>query len=188
MTVTEVAPGLWRWTAPHPDWQEGDDWEQEVGCVYYEAPGATVLIDPLVPPERERFFEALDRDVERRGTRVTILLTVPWHARSAAELTERYGADDMAPAGIESFTVPEVEETLWWLREHATLVVGESLFGNRDGELSLCPDTWVKGERRADLRSSLLQLLDLPVERVLVSHGEPVLEHGHAALERALSS
>jgi hypothetical protein len=29
-------------------------------------------------------------------------------------------------------------------------------------------------------------LLDLPVERVLVSHGEPVLHDGRGALERAL--
>ena len=187
MNVSELAPGLWRWTAPQPDWKDGADWEQDVGCVYYEAPAATVLIDPLVPPERERFFDALDRDVERRGLPVSILLTVPWHARSSAELAERYETTANVPAGAEPFRLPDVEETVWWLAEHATLVVGESLFGGTGGTLSLCPDTWVKGERRAALRRSLLPLLDLPVERVLVSHGEPVLEGGHAALERALS-
>ena len=190
MTVSELAPGLWRWTAPHPDWQEGADWEQEVGCVYYEAPGATVLIDPLVPqpPERERFFEALDSDVERRGLPVSILLTVPWHGRSSAEIAERYETTTQVPAGVEPFTLPDVEETVWWLPEHGTLVVGESLFDDGDGGLSLCPDTWVKGERRAALRRSLLPLLDLPIERVLISHGEPVLEGGHTALERALTA
>ena len=35
MTVTEIATGLWRWTAPHPDWKEGEGWDQDVGCVYY---------------------------------------------------------------------------------------------------------------------------------------------------------
>jgi hypothetical protein len=30
-------------------------------------------------------------------------------------------------------------------------------------------------------------LLELPIERVLVSHGEPVLRGGHAALARALA-
>lgn len=187
MIVSELAPGLWRWTAPHPDWKEGDDWEQEVGCVYYEAADATVLIDPLVPPERERFFEALDRDVERRGLPVSILLTVPWHGRSSTELAERYETTAQAPAGAEPFAVPEVDETLWWLPEHGTLVVGDSLFGSGAGGLSLCPDTWVKGEQRAALRNSLRRLLDLPIERVLVSHGEPVLEDGRAALARALA-
>jgi hypothetical protein len=38
----------------------------------------------------------------------------------------------------------------------------------------------------AELRALLLPLLDLPVERVLVSHGEPVLHDGRAALARAL--
>jgi len=185
--VQRLREGLWRWTAPHPEWHEGADWEQDVGCVYYEAPAATVLIDPLVPPERERFFDALDRDVRRRGLPVSILLTVPWHARSSTELAERYETTTQVPDGVEAFTLPDVEETVWWLPEHATLVVGESLFGDGGGTLSLCPDTWVKGERRVALRHSLHPLLDLPVERVLVSHGGPVLEGGHAALERALS-
>ena len=145
MNVSELAPGFWRWTAPHPDWKEGADWEQDVGCVYYEAADATVLIDPLVPPERERFFEALDRDVERRGLPVVILLTCPWHERSAAELTERYGAGDAPPAGVEPFLVlPEIEETLWWLPEPRTLVAGDVLLGAPDG-VSVCPDSWLEG-------------------------------------------
>src|SRR5919197_2108682 len=49
MQVQEIALGLWRWTGMHPDWTPGDaspeGWEQEVGCVYYEAPAAVVLID-----------------------------------------------------------------------------------------------------------------------------------------------
>ena len=70
MEVTRLADGLWRWTALHPDWKPGDGgpdgWEQEVSCVYLEAPDHVVLVDPLVPgDERDRFFEALDRDVER---------------------------------------------------------------------------------------------------------------------------
>ena len=187
MRVAEIAPGLWRWTAPHPEWHEGADWEREVGCVYYEAPAATVLIDPLVPggDDRQRFYEALDRDVERRGFPVAVLLTVPWHSRSAAELAERYGATDEVPGEIQPLALPAFDEIVWWLPKPATLVVGESLFGG-SGTLTLCPEAWVSGERRETLRSSLRPLLDLPVERVLVSHGEPVLEDGRAALERAL--
>src|SRR5205085_1253679 len=36
--VQEVAPGLWRWTALHPEWKPEEGWDQEVGCVYYEGP------------------------------------------------------------------------------------------------------------------------------------------------------
>jgi glyoxylase-like metal-dependent hydrolase (beta-lactamase superfamily II) len=186
MTVLELAPGLWRWTAPHPDWKAGDDWEQEVGCVYYEAPAATVLIDPLVPPERDRFFEALDRDVERRGLPVAVLLTVPWHERSAAELVERYAAADEPCGRVEPFAVPEVDETLWWLPEHAALVAGDVLVGTPEG-IGVCPDSWLDERSSHDsIRAALQPLLERPVERILVSHGEPVLADGRAALARAL--
>lgn len=187
MTVAEIVPGLWRWSAPHPAWKEGADWEQEVGCVYYEAPDATVLIDPLVPAERERFFEALDRDMERRALPLVILLTCPWHERSAAELTKRYGAGERALAGVEPFLVlPEIEETVWWLPEPRALVAGDVLLGAPEG-VRVCPDSWREPQARpAAIRTALQRLLELPVERVLVSHGEPVLEDGRAALERAL--
>ena len=186
MNVAELAPGLWRWTAPHPDWKETDDWEEEVGCVYYEAATATILIDPLVPAERDRFFEALDRDVERRGLPVVVLLTVPWHERSTAELVERYAATSEPPAGVEPFAVPEVDETLWWLPQHAALVAGDALIGV-DGALQVCPDSWLDGRSsHTSIRAALAPLLELPVERILVSHGEPVLAGGRAALARAL--
>ena len=83
MVVQEVAAGLWRWTGEHPEWtpEQGgpEGWERDVGCVYYEAPEAVVLFDPLVPPEdEERFWRALDRDVERVGKPVCVLATVRW--------------------------------------------------------------------------------------------------------------
>lgn len=187
MQVQELAPGLWRWTAPHPSWKAGADWRRDVGCVYYEAPEEIVLVDPQLPPDRNAFLEALDRDVERVGRPVAIVLTVAWHERSAPELAERYGARICEPVvGVVELPFPEVEETVYWLPAHVTLVIGESLVGDGASGLALCPDRWVKGERRVALRHSLRSLLDLPVERVLVSHGEPVLAHGHAALAAAL--
>lgn len=186
MDVLELAPGLWRWTAPHPDWKPADDWEADVGCVYYEAPDATVLIDPLVPPERAAFFAALDRDVERRAVPVTILLTCDWHRRSTDELTERYAAGDETPAGVEPFPLPELEETVWWLPQHGALVAGDVLLGAPEG-VRICPGSWLTAPASPDgVRAALRPLLDRPLERILVSHGEPVLENGRAALDAAL--
>lgn len=188
MEVEELAPGLWRWTAPHPSWSEGADWPNNVGCVYYEAHENLVLVDPQLPPERDAFITALDRDVARFGHPLAILLTVPWHARSAAELAKRYdGRIGGRVRGVVAHPLPEVEETVYWLNDHRTLIVGESLFGDGGGRLSLCPERWVKGKRRVALRESLRTLLDLPVERVLVGHGPPVLRGGRQALARALT-
>ncbi|HEY9456568.1 MAG TPA: hypothetical protein VIQ56_01570, partial [Gaiella sp.] len=86
MEVTRIADGLWRWSTYYGEWRD------EVGSVYVEADDAIVLIDPLVPEERdeaERFWRALDRDVERAGAPVHVLVTVFWHVRSAAEVVRR---------------------------------------------------------------------------------------------------
>ena len=186
MQIAEIRPHLWRWTAPHPEWQPGADWEQEVGCVYYESSAATILIDPLIPPERTRFLDALDRDVERRGLPVSILLTCAWHTRSATELAGRYGAAAVRADDVAALPFELVEETMYWLPEVRALVPGDSLIGDGRGGIAVCPNTWLEGDTPERLREELRLLLDLPVELVLVSHGDPVLEGGGAALEAAL--
>ena len=213
MTVDQLAPGLWRWTAPHPEWKEGADWPRDVGCVYVETAGTVVLIDPLVPTApaaRATFLEHLDADVERNGKPVAILLTLPWHVRSAAELAERYGADVWAssatavevdgvvtkpfepgqvlPGGVIGIDAQHEGETMYWLPEHGALVPGDALLGDGDGGVRVPPDSWFEDVPPPEFKAALRGLLDLPVERVLVSHGEPVLEGGLAALERALAA
>jgi glyoxylase-like metal-dependent hydrolase (beta-lactamase superfamily II) len=192
MRVDEVAPGLWRWTGLHPDWtpEEGgpDGWEQEVGSVYFEGPHTVVLFDPLIPPEdRERFLEALDRDVERAGKPLAVLLTTESHGRSADELIGRYGgvrAPDGMPHGVEAIATDWGGESLYWLPERHALVAGDVLLGDGRGGVRL-PDSWL-GDDRERVRGALQPLLDLPVERLLMAHGEPVLAQGRAALAGAL--
>jgi glyoxylase-like metal-dependent hydrolase (beta-lactamase superfamily II) len=189
MRVHEIATGLWRWTALHPGWTPADGgpdgWEQEVSCVFYEAPGAIVLVDPLVPMEdRDRFFEALDRDVERLGRPVRVLLTVADHRRSSAELAERYGGTiGEVPADVE-VALDRWGERVYWIPEHRALVFGDVVLG-RAGGLRL-PRTWIGDEHYDEVAEGLRPLLALPVERVLVAHGEPVLEDGYSALAAAL--
>ena len=84
MEVEELAPGLWRWSAALG--------AEDVWCLYLETPTATVLLDPVLPDERERFFRALDRDLERRALPLAIVCTRTDAAADAAELAERYGA------------------------------------------------------------------------------------------------
>jgi hypothetical protein len=195
--VRELATGLWYWTGLHPGWTPADGgpegWDQEVGCYFYEAPDAVCLFDPLIPMEdRDRFFEALDRDVELVGLPVRILLTVDAHRRSSAELAERYGGPapllpperPELPVGVD-IAAAAADEFVFWLPEHRALVAGDVIIGRGHG-LEV-PRTWLEDRYDAAL-ADLQPLLVLPVDRVLVTHGEPVLEDGHEALERALSS
>jgi glyoxylase-like metal-dependent hydrolase (beta-lactamase superfamily II) len=208
MDALEVAEGLWRWTAWH------EEWKQDVGCVYVESPDAVVLIDPLVPPEQaDRFRRALDRDVERAGASVHVLVTIFWHARSAGELVRRYGGrlwaptrarapierrtqavtdvfrpGDALPGGVRAFATARGTEVVYWLPEHRTLVPGDVILGAGSGRLRMCPESWLPDSiDHPKLRESLRPLLELPIERVLVSHGEPVLADGREALDGALS-
>jgi hypothetical protein len=51
----------------------------------------------------------------------------------------------------------------------------------------MCPESWLPPKSgHTELAASLRPLLDLPVERVLVSHGDPVLAGGRDALAAAL--
>ena len=198
MQVREIATGLWYWTGRHPAWTPADGgpdgWEQEVGCVYYEGPDAVVLFDPLVPMEDPiRFYETLESDVQRAGKPVRVLLTVDAHARSSRELAERYGgsvaelpggAEPQLPAGVE-LAAEALEEFVFWLPGYRALVAGDLVI-SRDGEVCL-PRTWIGEERWDEALRLLRPLLELPVERVLVTHGEPVLDGARASLARALA-
>jgi hypothetical protein len=77
-----------------------------------------------------------------------------------------------------------------WLPSPRALVPGDRLLGDDRGGLRLSPESWLRylpsGMGRRELREALRPLLDRPVELVLVSHGEPVLEHGRAAIAAAL--
>jgi hypothetical protein len=79
-----------------------------------------------------------------------------------------------------------------WLEEHGALVPGDRLIGDGAGGVRLCPPSWLNYLRTkitvAELRDALAPVRDLPVEMVLVSHGDPVLRDGARAIERALAA
>ena len=203
MDVHRIAPGLWRWTAYH------EEWRKDVGCVYLEADDATVLFDPLVPPkDAERFLEYLDADVKRAASPVHIVLTVYWHARSTTELAKRYRAGvwaparsakpverrtgsapksvqpgDQLPGNVEARASGRASELVYLLPLHRALVAGDVLLGD---PLRICPPGWVGKGGQPAVRKALRPLLDESLDRVLVSHGDPVLRAGHNALAAAL--
>ena len=201
MELQEIRPGLLRWTARHPDAEAEPepespaDWPPDVGSVAYEASDAFVFVDPLVPPAKDTFWTSLDERVRGHAQRVVVLTTIAFHRRSRDEVVERYGASTsrarrMLPAGVETVPIRRAGEVMVWLREHRALVPGDRILGAGDGGLRLCPDSWLgylpSGMKLPELREALSPLLELPIEMVLVSHGEPVLADGRAGLARAL--
>jgi hypothetical protein len=200
--LVELRPGLFRWTALHPEAdpaaepESPADWGPYVGCVAFAAPDALVLVDPLVAADRPKLQDELDGLVESHGQRVAILTTLQFHRRSRDELAERYGASTSRarkalPEGVETVPIHGAGETMVWLPGPRALVPGDRLLGDDAGGLRVCHESWLRylpsGMGTVELREALRPLLDLPVELVLVSHGEPVLADGREAIARALA-
>jgi hypothetical protein len=198
--ATELAAGLYRWTAPHPAWRPGaapgspDDWPKLVGSVLYEPGEGAVLIDPLLPPpgeQRELLLGWLDERLE--GRPVSILTTIRHHRRDRDLLAARYAgrsgrAWNAVPPGVEPKPLRGAGETDYWLPGAGALVFGDRLLGDGRGGAMLCPESWLRevSVDRAGLAHQMRPLIELPVELLLVSHGEPVLRDGRAALARAI--
>jgi hypothetical protein len=206
--VQEIETGLWHWTAPHPEWDPEPrptmGWVEDVGSVYCELPGAILLVDPVVPADPElagRLWRALDRDVERLRRPVCVVLTVHWHRRAADEVIARYGAHDgVVPDGARAIPLGDpIGETAYALPRFRALVPGDVVLGGDAIEgapgagLRICPPGWygrTAAERAwyggAGLPSALRRLAGESPDRVLTTHGTPLLSGGDAAL-RALA-
>jgi hypothetical protein len=211
--VQELADGLWRWTARHEEWHPGD-WGSEVACFALDAGDATLLIDPLLPDDDAAVLSRLDEMAERP---VAIVITIPYHTRSAEPLRERYGATihghpavtkrlrdaggftpiepgAALPGGARAFAIgkPRRFETPIHLPSHRALAFGDAVVTTPDGDLRLWHNERVDAARTRWYRDvfapTAAPLLDLDLERILVTHGEPVLRDGHAALAGALAA
>ena len=208
LEVQEIESGLWHWAAPHPKWDPDPTattgWVEQVGSVYCELPGALLLVDPVVPADAadaSRLWKALDRDVERLGRPVHVVVTVHWHRRGADAVVDRYGAHDgVVPDGTRAIALGDpIGETAYALPQFRTLVVGDVVIGGDalEGQdaagIRVCPPGWY-GSTAAErawyggpgLPSALRRLAQEPVERVLTTHGSPLLTGGASAL-RALA-
>jgi hypothetical protein len=212
---TRIASGLWRWTARHPDWHPGE-FGAEVGSFALDAGGDLLLIDPLLPADSEApVLDLLDGLAADRD--VHVLITIGYHVRSAEQLCERYGArvhgpntcasrlrnaalltelepGEPGPAGVVAFPIgrPRRTERPLWLPSHKALAFGDSVVTTPEGELRVWLQDPLDAKRRRWYRDrfapSFEPLLELPVERVLVTHGEPVLAAGAAALRDAVAA
>jgi hypothetical protein len=180
------------WLSRHPAWEPGEDWDPRVPVVRYETDDEVALIDPFLPP---------DGNFDPHGKPVRVLLTYPAHYRGTDDFIEQYGATvwappraewrrrpkpattDALPAGVEAIELDgEPNQVVFFVREHATLVTGDVLSGT-GGRLHVFVD-------EADpvrLLPSLDALADLPIERVIIPHGEIIQADGAARIRAAVA-
>ena len=127
--------------------------------------------------------------VERYRARVW----APRRGRPAIERRAGVVTDAFAPGRPASrrprrpLRTARAAEVVYWIPEHRALVPGDVLLGDqarRDPAVPCVVAPESVDQRK--LAESLRPLLDLPVERVLLSHGEPVLADGKEALAAAL--
>ena len=197
--LRDVGPGLWLWRIDHPDWRPGLDWGPLVASTCVTSGGEVALLDPLAPPEDER--EIWGRLDAQPPTLVVVLK--PDHVRDVDLFVRRYGARAFGPWLFWRENIPDTDlepiepgselpggllalydgrgrnETPLWLPEQRTLVFADALTAP-EGELRV----WDTPSLEERALPALRALLDIPFERVIVSHGEPV--HDRAAFERAL--
>ena len=195
-----MKPGIWHWKAPHPEWTAPEDWTQTDVSSYAIDDGQRLLLfDPLEVPAD---IEALASNREP-----IIVLTCPWHRRDAPALAEQHGwpihvpppdppdpdpvqgevfeAGERLPIGVTAYLGMEPNDLLLWVDSHRALVAGDTLLDR--GEGLVFPLDWADrgtGEAPEKILERLRDLLDLPIELVLPTHGAPA---DRAALERALA-
>ena len=197
--IRDVAPGLWIWRQEHPDWHPGVGWEGPVTSTRVESGGELGLLDPLAPADDAAdFWQRLDA---HPPTFAVVLK--PDHVRNVDLFVRRYGIPAFGPDLFFAGDAPETElawigegselpggllalhdgrgrnETPLWLPEQRALVFADGLTAP-GGELRVWWTPW--HEKR--VIPALTELLELPFELVIVSHGEPV--HDRAEFVRAL--
>jgi hypothetical protein len=196
--IVDVADGLWLWRQAHPDWEEGTDWDPLVTSVAVASRDVSLVLDPLAPPPRER--EAWER-IEAHAPEIAVILK-PDHVRDVDLFARWYGCRGYGPSLFWRDDVPATEleaihpgselpggllachdgrgmqETPLYLPEQRALVFADAVTAP-EGVLRVWSTPW--HEQR--VLPALRELLELPFETVIVSHGEPV--HDRPAFEAA---
>lgn len=212
----KLTKGLWRWTERHPEWHPGE-FGREVACFAVQAGDDAVLIDPLLPEDPAPVFSLIDdimgdrltifitipyhvRSAEEiwRRYRNEAETTIQGHPSAAKRLDDRSGFRDLGagaelPGGVTAHRIgrPRRQETPLHLASHDALVFGDAV-AEVGGRLRVWSDRRVDDKvehfYRERFNPTLKPLLELDFERVLVTHGQPVMKDGPKALRSALRS
>jgi glyoxylase-like metal-dependent hydrolase (beta-lactamase superfamily II) len=193
--VNEIAPGVFHWTAFHPNIKS------DVSSYFLADSG--IAVDPLLPDEG---IEVLDG---REASQV--VLTNRHHLRSSVELADAFGVpircheaglhefeggpavegfawgDELAPGvtALEVDAICDEESALLIAAGDGVLSVADAVI-NYDG-LRFVPDQYLgepAGEIKTAIREAYGRLLDEPFDTMLFGHGPPVVGGAKDALRR----
>jgi hypothetical protein len=200
--VEEIAPGLWHWKALRASIGS------EVSSYYFAAVG--VLVDPMIPPEGLGWFEECGRPEH-------LLLSNRHHDRDAWRLRHAFGCtvhcvsnglhelegrgpvepfefNDELPGGLVAYEVDAIcaDECALYAPAHRALACADGVVRwPADGPLRFVPDELMDdpGRTKAGLRDAYRRMLDLDFDRLLLAHGDPIVQGGKdelfAFVERA---
>lgn len=200
--VRDLGKGLWIWRARHYGWTADADWQPVVTSTFVQSGGERLVIDPIVPtPEPIEVWQRLEKVPP-----TAVAITMPDHVRDVSIFARRFRAkafgpmfffpDDLPSVKLES-VVPGSKlpcgavalydargrlETPFWLPEQKVIVFGDALT-ERSGELHVWNSPW---HRTREL-PALQAMLELPVEKVIISHADVDPVHTRSDFERALS-
>ncbi|MCL4367683.1 MAG: PocR ligand-binding domain-containing protein [Actinobacteria bacterium] len=223
--LVSLAEGLWCWERRHPEWHPGE-WGARVGCYAVDTPEVLLLVDPLVDGDADPLLPVFDELVAgahgaergRSPRAVRVIITIPYHARSAELLWRRYAAHDAMICGhalaakrltdtrgfrslvggdaiddvarVHAIGSPVRAELPLEIPAQRALVFGDAVV-EVDGELRVWTTPPTTERRRhwyyERFLPTMARLADLDIDRVLVTHGRPVLTEGRAALVGALA-
>jgi len=88
--VEQIAPQIYRWMAPHPEWRSSVEEVVSYALVVGEA---LAFVDPLLPAEGDARRAPLLADIDQmigEARRLELLITIPYHTRSVETFYERY--------------------------------------------------------------------------------------------------
>lgn len=198
--IRDVASGLWVWRVENSGWRPGQGWAPSVASTCVESGGEVAVLDALAPADAD---DEVWARLDARPPTLAVVLK-PDHVRDVDRFVGRYAVPAFGPWLFWRDNVPQTEleaiepgselpgglralydgrgraETPLWLPEQRALVFADALTAP-DGELLVWSTPWHETRTLPALRD----LLELPFELVIVSHGDPV--HDRAAYERALA-
>ena len=200
--IRDIAPGLWIWRAEHHHWKAGDDWQPIVTSTYVEAGDERYVIDSLVPASPA---PDLWKRLDSHPPTIAVVLMAD-HVRDIDEIVRRYPktkpmgpllffpddvpktslkpirADAVLPGGVVALHDGRGRlETPLWLPEQRVIVFGDALT-ERGGELRV----WDSPSHERRELPALREMLQLPFERVIISHCDNDPVQSRAEFERAL--